>query len=328
MKYTFQHFLDISTSAAGLQIIKVKAGGEYVRDRCKHLFSTYKYYKLGKISAKLIPASTLPVSPSGLAYNPGDEWQVDPRDQLSPGLVRITNGEDIVEDLSFLNAGTIRQMYTNTMLDPRWSKFMLQSGFSRSAIPLYWNVGNLKQAVYPDAYRNLPKTMTSLDGQSLLEGTVGDEEVVTNGGKYNSWPDGSRPEGLFQTGHRGKLDWMPTDAYENLVSVTASDKDGNSTEHWNQIPMLMPIPTIDCITIILPQAYKTLYYYRLFITETVYFRGVKNVGIANDSMFEYRAFDNFTIARYPYPEHPAYPWDIQTYDPSRPAVKNDGRGPL
>ena len=70
---------------------------------------------------------------------------------------------------------------------------------------------------------------------------------------------------------------------------------------------------------LLPKAYKTRYYYRMFITETVYFSGLKNtgIGIIAGGLSEYRAIDNFVHVPVPTPAMPqtqksiSYP-DINT----------------
>ena len=104
MKFRFQSFVDVSTSAQSMQVIQWSVGGADVINRCRHLFGAYKYFKLGKISVKMVPASTLPVDPQGLSYAADDPQTVDPRDQMNPGLVRITNGEDVHTNVSKLSA--------------------------------------------------------------------------------------------------------------------------------------------------------------------------------------------------------------------------------
>lgn len=327
MKYTFQHYLDISTSGSSLQLLKIKAGGEYVRQRCKHLFGTYKYFKLGKVEAKLLPVSSLPIDPAGISMEPSDPNSVDPRDQMNPGLVRITNGEDILESFTGLNDTQMEQMYINTMLDPRWSKFMLQSGFRRKAYPLYWNVGNLHQNVYPDSIKNLPQVDAS-ESTFQVSNTGYIQEYMRSGDDNASHVSAggfSHPGGLFQVGHRGKLGWMPIDAYEKFFThYEPKEGEDETIVRGEFAPINEPIPAIDCITIILPKAHKTLYYYRLFITETVYFSGIKNVGI-NASGDEYRAVDNFTWIDYPMNAHP---WNAK-YDTKRPPLQpNNGNASL
>lgn len=105
IKMKFQSFMDISTSAESMQIITISAGGSEIVRRLAPQFGAYKYYKIGNIACKLVPASTLPVDPTGLSLESGEPG-VDPRDQLTPGMMRITNGEDIFEDISGMSANT------------------------------------------------------------------------------------------------------------------------------------------------------------------------------------------------------------------------------
>lgn len=266
MKFRFQSFVDVSTSATSMQVIQWSVGGADVINRCRHLFGAYKYFKLGKISVKMVPASTLPVDPQGLSYAADDPQTVDPRDQMNPGLVRITNGEDIYTNVSSLSADAQVQIYNAMMLDPRWSKFMLQSGFRRSAYPLYWQVGQLSQDRYPGATVNIPNlaqtgTQTSGTGTAVIRRDVYQSEPT------QSTEVGSSARGLFQVGHRGKLGWLPTDFYQQINSKT-----GNPFNAYG----LNNVPQVSVITCVLPKAYKTIYYYRVFITEEVLFTGLRS----------------------------------------------------
>ena len=155
LKMRFQWFFDIATAADTMQIITVSAGGETVVKRLAPFFAEFKYYKLGAIKATFVPASTLPIDPTGLSYAAGENT-VDPRDQLNPGLTRITNGEDTFENLTGLSADVMRKMYNTMMLDTRWYKWQLQSGLKRSAYPMYWQIGQLHQDSFPGATVNVP----------------------------------------------------------------------------------------------------------------------------------------------------------------------------
>lgn len=273
MKYRFQSFMDVSTSAETMQILQFSVGGADVLQRCQHLFGAYKYFKLGKISIKMVPASTLPVDPAGLSYESDDPQTVDPRDQMSPGLVRITNGEDIFTNVSALSVENQIKCYHAMMLDPRWSKFMLQSGFRRSAYPLYWQVGQLSQDKYPGSVENVPwfnanqDAITDFDGNGVISEfhsvKHGSSNVVGQGVLA-----GSSARGLFQTGHRGKLGFLPTDFYQRLVNQS-----GNKVN----LAGVNNIPEVSVITCVLPKAYKTVYYYRIFITEEVIFSGLRTI---------------------------------------------------
>lgn len=268
MKFRFQSFVDVSTSAQSMQVIQWAVGGADVVNRCLHLFGAYKYFKLGKISVKMVPASTLPVDPQGLSYATDDPQTVDPRDQMNPGLVRITNGEDVFTDVSSLSAENQMAVYNSMMLDPRWSKFMLQSGFRRSAYPLYWQVGQLSQDKYPGSIVNVPHF--SENGSSLASNGVTSVERNVVQGSAAAQPidlTGSSARGLFQVGHRGKLGWLPTDFYQDLRNGS------NVNIHAKGINN---VPQVSVITCVLPKAYKTVYYYRVFITEEVLFSGLRS----------------------------------------------------
>ena len=284
MKFRFQSFVDISTSATSMQVIQWSVGGKEVYERCRHLFGAYKYFKLGKISVKMVPASTLPVDPQGLSYANDDPQTVDPRDQMTPGLVRITNGEDIFTKISLLSADQQVKVFNTMMLDPRWSKFMLQSGFRRSAVPLYWQVGQLSQDKYPGSTENVPYLIN--DGTALQQnGTVAVRDVYQNGVKQST-EVGSSSRGLFQTGHKGRLGFLPTDFYQEYARA-------DGTKY--QIYGANNIPEVSVITCVLPKAYKTIYYYRVFITEEVIFSGLRATPMYDGTSPMYMGLDNFML---------------------------------
>ena len=290
MKFRFQSFVDISTSAQSMQVIQWAVGGADVVNRCRHLFPAYKYFKLGKISVKMVPASTLPVDPQGLSYAADDPQTVDPRDQMNPGLVRITNGEDIFTNVSALSADAQIQTYNAMMLDPRWSKFMLQSGFRRSAYPMYWQVGQLSQDKYPGSTTNVPYLNNEGDAFNINGNTVIAREVAQTLWK-TSTEVGSSARGLFQTGRRGRLGFLPTDFYQDIVNSTG----GKVTKYG-----VNNVPEVKVITCVLPKAYKTIYYYRVFITEEVIFAGLRStppVSFPSDGVErQYTGIDNFVFA--------------------------------
>lgn len=277
MKFKFQSFYDVSTSASSMQVLQFSVGGKEVLDRCRHLFGAYKYFKLGKLSIKMCPASTLPVDPLQLSYDTSDPQSVDPRDQMNPGLVRITNGEDIYTNVSALSEGQQQQVYNAMMLDPRWSKFMLQSGFRRTAVPLYWQIGQLSQDKFPGATVNVPNVRSSLDGQTVNVQGVDSlykhtESTVASGSPHTSAEfvkvDNSSVHGLFQVGHRGRLGFLPTDYMQDVI--VKSDGTISVMGGANNVP------EISVITCVLPKAYKTIYYYRVFVTEEVIFSGLRS----------------------------------------------------
>lgn len=303
VKMKFQSFVDIATQADNMQVISVSAGGRNVLQRLAPFFGAYKYYKLGGVSIKLIPASTLPVDPTGLSYDEDDFQTVDPRDQLTPGMCRITNGEDIFEDLTGLTGDEQRQLYDNMLLDPRWYKWMLQTGVKRFGTPKYWQIGQLHQDKWPGATINIPR----IDGTSdIIMGTGAVQVFMSDGtssGQHNISGyfinPNSTPRGIFQTGHRGVLGWMPTDGISHMF--------GREND-----PSMCAIPEIELFKILTPPMRKTNYYYRMFITETVYFREPIVMNING-----FRPIDVFHRNNIPGPELPteevSLPTDLQ-YD--------------
>lgn len=290
IKMKFQSFMDISTSASSMQVITISAGGLEILRRLQPQFSAYKYFRIGKVSAKLVPASTLPVDPTGLSYEAGEQT-VDPRDQLTPGMMRITNGEDVFEDLTGLTDAEQHGIYNNMLLDPRWFKWMLQSGTSRRAFPRYWQIGQLHQDKWPGAVTNIPV----INSDDVVTGTANELKVGDNGLVHNTVA-GSSPYGFFQTGHKGVLGWLPTDGY-NLYASGSASRD-------HQAFIASP-PEIEVMKVILPKAYKTVYYYRLFITEEVWFKEpIVNFGIVADDGLMYRPLDVFHVPSVPGPRSP------------------------
>lgn len=281
IRMKFQSFMDISTNDSSMQIITISAGGREILRRLSAQFGAYKYYKIGNISVKLVPASTLPVDPTGLSYEAGEPG-VDPRDQLTPGMMRITNGEDVFEDITGLSDEVQHAIYNNMLLDPRWFKWMLQSGTSRRAYPRYWQVGQLHQDKWPGAIVNVPHA--NAEG-----GVIGTSKVlsgVDSEGDLVDYPlDGSAPYGFFQTGHKGVLGWLPTDGLQPFAGDNGVKK-----------PLLASPPEVEVMKIILPKAYKTRYYYRMFVTEEVMFREpIVNFGIVDSYDAGYRPLDIFHV---------------------------------
>lgn len=277
MKVKFTQFFDVSTSASQFQVLTVTAGGNIVKQRCAPQFACYKYYKLGKVSVKVVPASTLPVDPTGLSYEAG-ESTVDPRDMFNPGLVRITNGEDI-GDFTNWDMDT----YYATLLDPRWYKFRLQQGFKRTAVPLAYNVGQIHQSTSPGHILTSPL----MDGtyQRLAQVEAGGVTAITHSSTTDY--DLLKQYALLQTG-RVKLGWMPTDGLTDMY------KSGTSAVSTIQGGILTRVPEIDLITFIFPKAYKTLFYYRVFVTTEVLFKDPVVINpILNSNNYPFTPVDRY-----------------------------------
>lgn len=293
MKFKFQSFFDVQTNTSSMQVLQWSVGGAEVIQRCSHLFGAYKFFKLGKISVKFQPISTLPVDPQGLSYDVDDPLTVDPRDQANLGLVRITNGEDVFTNVSMLTAQQQEQAYYSMMLDPRWSKFSLQSGFRRSAYPLYWQIGQLHQDVWPGSTINVPLQTANGVLTELPTGTNATQLIYGGSGysfqtkiREDSSIVGSSARGMFQVGHRGRLGFLPTDYYQEYLSANG----GKIAYGANNVP------EVSVITAILPKAFKTVYYYRVYVTEEVIFSGIRSSPPIFPSGGQYlrtSGFDNF-----------------------------------
>lgn len=313
MKFRFQSFFDVSTSASTMQVLQFSVGGPNVLDRCRHLFGAYKYFKLGKISVKMVPASTLPVDPQGLSYDADDPQTVDPRDQMNPGLVRITNGEDIFLGISELTDEQQIATYNSMMIDPRWSKFMLQSGFRRVAYPLYWQVGQLSQDKYPGSILNLPSDSDTAEAKGISRDALYMKSNTLS--DYRADQGVSSARGLFQVGHKGRLGFLPTDYYQYVQ--TAAETRFAPEYGTNNIPQ------VKVITCVLPKAYKTLYFYRIFVTEEVIFSGLRSAPFVAEGQQvpAYCGLDNFIMGgiNVVNPGRPLY------YPPSLNHVPNDGQ---
>ena len=253
MRVKFTQFFDVSSSPDAFTTFPITAGGDYVKQRCMPQFACYKYYKLGGVTVKLVPASTLPVDPTGLSYETG-ETTVDPRDMFNPGLVRITNGEDVKK------IGTIEQYYA-TMLDPRWYKFQLQQGFSRYAKPLVYNIGEIHHDILPFMSEN-PQMMSTPGFPGVLQkSALAQDNKLT----YATPTDANIPLAVahtpIQTG-RIKLGWMPTDAANQPWQLNQGLTGG----------MMVRVPEVDVLSFVLPKAFKTKFFYRVFVETVVYFK--------------------------------------------------------
>ena len=247
MMQKFSWFVDMNTSATALQVIKITAGGNPVKNRLAPFFGAYKYFKLGPVSVKFVPASTLPVDPTGLSLAAG-ESTVNPRDQFNPGLIRITNGEDMGDDYPLMNYSdsTINNMYYSMMLDRRWFKFQLQAGCRRTAKPLFWSVAQLKQDMFPGSIRNVPNVQQSIFPTTDVIETQRD----TANGTFDKVTSGqSSPRGLFQTGVHERMSWLPTDYYQSVEQF------GATTRYYKGVNN---VPEVELMKIVFPKAYKTV----------------------------------------------------------------------
>lgn len=178
VKASVMEIYDLQTKVGQGTVLKIHTPtGTNVK---RHLFGHFLQYKQFKyLGAKLslIPASTLPVDPTGLSYEAGDST-VDPRDMVNPILWKHYHGETMLTDTlpckeaaiygnnqnSPMNANSyvgtaidecgyaqysdtseIDYVYPNALMDTSFRKAGIQSGFSTFVKPFVYNVVNTKQ---------------------------------------------------------------------------------------------------------------------------------------------------------------------------------------
>ncbi|QDJ95282.1 capsid protein [Capybara associated smacovirus 1_cap1_104] len=269
VKCTYEYFFDINTETDRITQIKVTAGGHMVWRRCTPYFGLFRRFKLGSVKVRMVPASTLPVDPTGLSYEAG-EATVDPRDQFNPGLFKITNGYNVFDVKDWDEFDSDRIFYS-TMLDRSWSKFMLQNGFSAVGHPKYFTVGTTAQTQSFGDLAQLRQNDTDspspffadIQGYTIVhEGITNPSFIAGNLSNTNHYPPSSFNGQVLIQGEHKRLGWLPCQAVNNVYY---------GQENNNQFPMLPIIPEIELMHIILPRANKTKYYYRVYVEETVYF---------------------------------------------------------
>lgn len=319
MKQKFMWFFDFQTVADDMTVITVKAGGKHVVDRLSPFFGAYKYFKLGRVSVKFVPASTLPMDPLGLSYADDDFNTVDPRDQLSMGLTRITNGEDIRLDLDGVPTETQRAIYNSMLLDPRWYKFRLQSGLSRTAYPKMWSVAQVHRDMFPGRITNMPGTYwdwQSSNGTNQLSGMADDIEAQMPGIlpvdqiRTEEFP-GSSNLGLFQSGRKEPLGWLPTDNYVPVLRYTNSEDPAEATVEYKATGP--QVPEIELFQVIMPPMYKTSYYFRAYVTEEVFFKTPVTINAAMVGNGYVRGLDRFVQPIPSEPHAPTVATRLDTY---------------
>ena len=86
------------------------------------------------------------------------------------------------------------------------------------------------------------------------------------------------------------MGWLPTDFFQEVRF-----SNGTATYDYG----MNNVPEVELMRIVLPKAYKTLYYYRVYITETVYF---KDPVVLNFN--QYTPMDRFVSVSTPTPMVP------------------------
>nr|QBP37171.1 capsid protein [Porcine associated smacovirus] len=145
------------------------------------------------------------------------------------------------------------------------------------------------QDKYPGATMNVPR-FTSSGNTLASDGPTIIRRNINQTGNNIATEVGSSARGLFQTGHRGRLGFLPTDFYQDIPN-----SDGVLKTQYG----INNVPEVKVITCVLPKAYKTIYYYRVFITEEVIFSGLRTsppLGVNAESVpIQRLGIDNFTF---------------------------------
>lgn len=174
-------------------------------------------------------------------------------------------------------------------------------------MPLFWYVGQLHQDIYPGAINNIPVIAgnTGAPDQTSVNAVYDVTSYAADGAQavgHYMRANFSDPHGFFQTGKKGRMGWMRTDALVEFASAGANAGVYEKAE-------VTPFPTCRVITMVLPKMHKTNYYYRCYVTEEVYFSGVRTFGPgdpANVNSGYASGIDNFVelpavnTAKFPY----------------------------
>lgn len=289
-----QSFFDIQTASGNITEMAVYIGGDKAQRRMLDYFGRYKYFKPGRVTVTIRPCATLPVDPAGLSIEAGEQT-VDPRDIFGLGMCRITNGERFpyVSDLTQLtDADKKMDFYNNMLMDPRWFKFSPHRGVTKSAKPMLWNVVTAMQNNHVGSDLLVPVVNSGDYGvnseqlgikESHIEVNSAGELVGTNDfikrirdpvdtgvviypeedAVYNR----INSQALHQSG-RIPIQWMPCDDF--VVSIA---KNTAGQEVWTTQSTIATIPYLEMMRILLPPAIKTKMYFRVWITETYFFKG-------------------------------------------------------
>nr|QDM14428.1 capsid protein [Porcine associated porprismacovirus]QDM14436.1 capsid protein [Porcine associated porprismacovirus] len=174
VKASVMEIYDLQTQVGKGTVLKVHTptGNNIKRHLLGH-FLQYKQFKYLGAKLSLVPASTLPVDPTGLSYEAGDTT-VDPRDMVNPILWKHYHGESMLTDALYdeelknynsindnpyefngsavgrelynvAGSGTIDAVYPKALMDVSFKKAGIQTGFSTFIKPFVYNVVNARQ---------------------------------------------------------------------------------------------------------------------------------------------------------------------------------------
>lgn len=276
----YVEYYDLSSSATGVTRLRISAGGEQLKNRLAPLFGIFRYYRIRKTVAQLIPAAQLPADPGHISIEPGQNT-TDPRDLLNLGVFRYNSGEGTNRIPSFTDISGAQLWYNHAQTDPTFGKFSLQSGRKWVMTPKSWQIAantqdgdilNRRPFTYtPSGTARQPFRMyRNLSGGTFNSGADPDVMIGDDYG-FPYLPSGDAgfgaSPGVYPTGHKVRFGWLPTSQIQSFGDVNATTRLRLETAR---------IPTVMLLDILLPQAYLTLFHFRLWITHYVDFMGIVN----------------------------------------------------
>lgn len=280
----YVEFYDLSSSSSAPTRLRISAGGEQLKNRLAPLFGIFRYYRIRKTVAQLIPAAQLPADPGHISITPGQNT-TDPRDLLNLGVFRYNSGEGTNRIPTFTDINGAQLWYNHAQTDPTFGKFSLQSGRKFVMTPKSWQIAantqdgdvmNRRPIPYGNSVASSVTRSQALFHRNPYSTSPQATSVQASNDPANSiyndygFPDdlgvgNSQGPGIYPTGHRVRFGWLPT----SQIQAFGPETDRLRLE-TARIPMVM------LLDILLPQAYLTVFHFRLWITHYVDFMGIVN----------------------------------------------------
>lgn len=280
----YVEFYDLSSSSSSPTRLRISAGGKQLKNRLAPLFGIFRYYRIRKTVAQLIPAAQLPADPGHISITPGQNT-TDPRDLLNLGVFRYNSGEGTNRIPSFTTVEGAQRWYNHAQTDPTFGKFSLQSGRKWVMTPKSWQIAAntqdgdiLNRRPMPNAEGSpsrYPALLTTRPGTfPASPSVVTNQDLVSDirndygfsgpqGIEDLTWWDSS--PGVYPTGNKVRFGWLPTSQIQAFGPA-----DGRLRLETARVPAVM------LLDIILPQAYLTIFHFRLWITHYIDFMGIVN----------------------------------------------------
>lgn len=276
----YVEFYDLSSSASAPTRLRISAGGHQLKNRLAPLFGIFRYYRIRKTVAQLIPAAQLPADPGSISVEPGQNT-TDPRDLLNLGVFRYNSAEGTNRIPSFSSIETAQRWYNHMQTDPTFGKFSLQSGRKFIMTPKSWQIAANTQDSDVMNRRPLPGSIISpmtdryprlIYGENLtgnMDARIDSTALIRDdygfGPGLNDVPGFEASPGIYPTGNKIRFGWLPTSQIQAF-----GPSDGRLRLETARVPVVM------LLDIILPQAYLTVFHFRLWITHYVDFMGIVN----------------------------------------------------